>query len=144
MKVRGYALFVAVLLAAAATGAVYLYVQGVRHQTVKTPSGMVTVIVPKQDITVGTPLDKLIDAGGFTTVVVVPDARVLAVANPSGSGGVLNTNASGNSIVMLSLTPKDAARVILAQEQGHVWLSLLPPNQQGVAIPPVSIEQLTK
>jgi hypothetical protein len=32
--------------------------------------------------------------------------------------------------------------LIFAQEQGHVWLTLLPPNQAGVAVRPVSLKAL--
>src|SRR6266496_3800342 len=77
MKVRGFAVIVAVLLAVAATTAVYLYVQGVRHQAVKTtPSNSVTVIVPKEDIPAGTQMDKLIAGGGFITLSIPSNAVV--------------------------------------------------------------------
>jgi Flp pilus assembly protein CpaB len=42
----------------------------------------------------------------------------------------------------LAVTPEQASLLIFAQEQGHVWLTLLPPNQSGVAVPPASIKAL--
>ena len=42
----------------------------------------------------------------------------------------------------LAVTPEEASVLIFAQEQGHVWLTLLPPNQDGVAVPPVSLKAL--
>ena len=66
---------------------------------------------------------------GPETVIVVPDVEVLA--NPAGVG-----------IVTLALKPLDASKVILAQSQGDVWLSLLPPNANGTQQPPVRLGDL--
>ncbi len=60
--------------------------------------------------------------GEQITRILVPDALVLSV------------NAE---TVTLALDPHDAELVIYTQEQGHVWLTLLPPNQPGVMVPPV-------
>ena len=62
-----------------------------------------------------------------TTRVLIPDAQVL-VAPSSGNGGT----------VTLAVTPVEASHLIYAQEQGNVWLTLLPPNQNGARVPPVS------
>jgi pilus assembly protein CpaB len=77
--------------------------------------------------------------GGQTTRVVIEDALVLAVEMPpqgTAAGG------GGSGTVTLAVTPEQAALLIFAQEQGHVWLTLLPPNQAGVDIPPVSLRAL--
>jgi Flp pilus assembly protein CpaB len=66
MKIRGMAVFLAILLAFGATLAVFLYVRGVRDEA-KSSAGSVTVIVSKLDIQSGTPLDPLVLQGGFTT-----------------------------------------------------------------------------
>jgi len=79
-------------------------------------------------------------AGVTFTATLVPDIRVLKVGNSSGGAG----NTGGNSLVTLELRPQDAAKVVFAQEQGHIWLALLPPNQQGLPQPPVTIAQLAK
>jgi Flp pilus assembly protein CpaB len=65
-----------------------------------------------------------------TTRVVIPDALVLAVPD----------DASGNpgANVTLAVTPDDASLLIYSQEQGSVWLTLLPPHENGVQVPPVS------
>jgi pilus assembly protein CpaB len=77
-------------------------------------------------------------AGTQTTRVVIEDALVLAVPTPQ--EGNLGTGGSG--MITLAVTPEQAALLIFAQEQGHVWLTLLPPNQSGVAVPPVSLRAL--
>jgi Flp pilus assembly protein CpaB len=66
MKIRGMAVFLALLLAVGATLAVFLYVRGVRDEA-KTSAGTVTVIVSKTAIQSGTPLDPLVTQGAFTT-----------------------------------------------------------------------------
>jgi Flp pilus assembly protein CpaB len=81
-------------------------------------------------------------AGGSVTATLIPDVRVLKVIGSSGSVGGAQT--SGNTLITLELKPEDAAKVVLAQEQARIWLALLPPNQQGVAQPPVKLSQLTK
>lgn len=69
-----------------------------------------------------------------TTRVVIPDALVLAVpADASGNPG---------SNVTLAVTPAEASLLIYSQEQGGVWLTLLPPNETGVEVPPVSVRSL--
>jgi Flp pilus assembly protein CpaB len=78
MKKRGLALFVALLLAAGATVAVFLYVEGVRRDATAAPK-MVRVVVPKRDIAAGTQLDGLISAGAFTTLDV-PESAVVSGA----------------------------------------------------------------
>ncbi len=70
--------------------------------------------------------------GGQSTRTLVPDAQVLSV---SIAGGVTG---GGSGTVTLALVPHDAELVIYAQEQGRVWLTLLPPNQKGVRQPPVT------
>ena len=73
--------------------------------------------------------------GNQTTHVVIPDAQVLAVQLPeSGSIG----GAAALSTVTLAVTPEDASLLIFAQEQGRVWLTLLPPNQTGIEVPPTN------
>jgi pilus assembly protein CpaB len=78
--------------------------------------------------------------GSQTTRVVIEDALVLAVTTPETAGGV--GAAGGNGTITLAVTPEQASLLIFAQEQGHVWLTLLPPNEPGVAVPPVSLRVL--
>jgi Flp pilus assembly protein CpaB len=69
--------------------------------------------------------------GVDTTRVVIPEALVLDVGPRTGSG-----------TVTLAVTPVEASLLIFAQEQGRVWLTLLPPNEPGVQVPPVSVKAL--
>jgi Flp pilus assembly protein CpaB len=66
MRTRGIAVGLALLLAVAATGAVYLYVRNVREDA-RTAVTTVSMVVSTQDIAVGTTLDPLIQQGVFTT-----------------------------------------------------------------------------
>jgi Flp pilus assembly protein CpaB len=75
MKVRGFALMVAVLLAVGATAAVYMYVKGVRDEATAPPD-MVSVITSNQDISAGTNLSNLIEGGAFTTIEIPVGALV--------------------------------------------------------------------
>ena len=77
--------------------------------------------------------------GTQTTHVVIEDALVLAVARPEDSVG---SPATAAVTATLAVTPEQAALLIFAQEQGHVWLTLLPPNQAGVEVPHVSLKAL--
>jgi pilus assembly protein CpaB len=75
MKTRGLALAIALLVAASATAAVFLYVQNVKADATA-GAAMVTVVVSKKDITAGTKLDPLVDSGQLTTLQV-PQAAVV-------------------------------------------------------------------
>lgn len=72
--------------------------------------------------------------GGQITRFIVPDAQVLsAVADTTGTGG---------TTVLLAVAPDEAQKLIYAQEQGHVWLTLLPPNEDGQTIAPLRSKEL--
>jgi Flp pilus assembly protein CpaB len=64
MKTRGFAVMLAIVLAAAATGAVYLYVRGVKQENHANTTG-IQVLVSRVDIPPGTSLDPLINSGQF-------------------------------------------------------------------------------
>lgn len=68
MKSKGITTLIALVLAATATLAVFLYVQGLeeKEETV----GEVQVLVTSQDITAGTNLDELISTGALTSRLV--------------------------------------------------------------------------
>jgi Flp pilus assembly protein CpaB len=80
--------------------------------------------------------------GTSLTATLVPDVQVLKVSGSSGAAGGAAT--AGNALITLELKPADAAKVVLAQEKAQIWLTLLPPNQQGVPQPPVTLGQFTK
>jgi pilus assembly protein CpaB len=66
-----------------------------------------------------------------TTRVVIPDALVLAAPT-----------AEDSNTLTLAVTPVEASLLIYAQEQGRVWLTLVPPNETGVEVPPVNSRAL--
>jgi Flp pilus assembly protein CpaB len=80
--------------------------------------------------------------GTFTqereTAVLVPTVEVLKVAIPEAAGNNVE------AMLTLSLAPKDAQKVVLTQELGTVWLSLLPPNQDGKKSRAVSPAQILR
>ena len=73
---------------------------------------------------------------GDYTVTVVADAAVLRVVGGSTSTVVAN---SAEIQLTLALSPKDVQRVIFAKEKGSVWLGLVPPAEEGVMEPPISV-----
>jgi pilus assembly protein CpaB len=72
--------------------------------------------------------------GSQTTRVIVQDAQVLSSTS--------DTTGTGNVTVMLAVTPIQAEYLVYAQEQGHVWLTLLPPNEPGALVPPVRSKEV--
>jgi hypothetical protein len=44
--------------------------------------------------------------------------------------------------VILALPPEDAQKFVYASEEGKVYLSLLPPNEQGAALDPMTVGQI--
>lgn len=61
------------------------------------------------------------------TVTLVPDVEVLDVTTAEVTGETSQTT----EMITLALKAKDAQKVVFAQEQGSVWMTLLPPNEQG-------------
>ena len=61
------------------------------------------------------------------TVTLVPDVEVLEVTTTEVTGETTQTT----EMVTLALKAKDAQNVVFAQEQGSVWMTLLPPNESG-------------
>jgi pilus assembly protein CpaB len=74
---------------------------------------------------------------GDFTVTLVPDAEVLKVETKDESQ--TQTNQDTPVLLTLALTDADAQNVVFSQEQGRVWLALLPPNEQGTAVPPSNV-----
>ncbi len=74
-----------------------------------------------------------------STVTLVPDVEVLRATSSVEEGG-----ANSTYWITLALKPRDAQKVVFAQEQGSVWMSLLPPNQRGTSSRPVNAVQLVR
>lgn len=81
----------------------------------------------------GTPVtDQAQNVGDFT-ITLVPTARVLRVQNPPTSeSGEAQT---GDVMLTLDLKRRDAQNVVFAQENGLVWVGLLPPGEVGKPVP---------
>jgi pilus assembly protein CpaB len=71
------------------------------------------------------------------TATLVPDVEVLKV-----STATQPNTADTSSQITLALKPLDAEKVVFAQEQGSVWMALLPPNSKGQKSRPVTAIQL--
>jgi pilus assembly protein CpaB len=79
--------------------------------------------------------------GGPTTVTLVPDIEVLNLVRPATRQ---TTSANPNVMVTLALRPRDAQKLVFAQEQGSVWLALQPPNQKGSDQRPTNLLELIR
>jgi Flp pilus assembly protein CpaB len=71
------------------------------------------------------------------TVTLIPTVRVLAITNPQVDEATGQQNESDRIRVTLDLLPEDAQDLVFAQENGLVWLGLLPPDEDGTQ-PPAS------
>lgn len=82
------------------------------------------------------------------TAVLVPTAELLAVHRPLASstfGGDEATSTEqipGSLAVTIALTPEDAQRFVFSMETGSPWFGLLPPDAEGEALPPITIDQV--
>ena len=80
MKSRGVVALLAVIMAAIATMAVFLYIQGVRKEA-RTGGGGVAIIVAEQDIPAGTELNDLIEEGAFSNQTLPQDQVVVGAVS---------------------------------------------------------------
>lgn len=83
------------------------------------------------------------------TVTLVPQVEVLRVVRPSNGGGTIGQQSGGNNAdatttlqVILAMTPEDAQKFVFAMEEGKVYTSLLPPDQDGVDLDPLTVAQI--
>ncbi|HYF12353.1 MAG TPA: RcpC/CpaB family pilus assembly protein [Actinomycetota bacterium] len=82
------------------------------------------------------------------TVTLVPQAEVLRVIRPSSGGGIAgeqtNSDDSSNTTlqIILALTPEDAQKFVFAAEQGTLYTSLLPPDEEGVEQEPLTVAEI--
>jgi pilus assembly protein CpaB len=66
---------------------------------------------------------------GDLTVDLVPDVQVLKVSGEDQAA--VTTGTDQVVFVTLALLPGDAQSVVFSQENGSIWLALLPPGQKG-------------
>jgi pilus assembly protein CpaB len=83
------------------------------------------------------------------TLVLVPTAELLAVFRPLASSTFGGDDASspgeqlpGSLTVTLALTPEDAQRFVFSMESGTVWFGLLPPDESGQPMEPITYAQV--
>ena len=83
------------------------------------------------------------------TVTLVPTVQVLRVIHPTSNGGTVgqetdnpDNSASSTLQVILAMTPEDAQKFVFALDQGTPYLSLLPPEQDGVELDPTTVAQI--
>ena len=86
-----------------------------------------------------------------TTAVLVPTAELLAVYRPIASttlGGDESSTSSeqvpGSLTVTLALSPEDAQHFVFTMEAGTVWFGLLPPDEDGQPMTPITYAQVVK
>jgi len=78
------------------------------------------------------------------TVVLVPQVEVLRVFVPTTTGvtGEGSADTTGNIAVTLAFLPEEAQKFVFALEQGAVYLSLLPPDAEGVELEPLTVDAI--
>jgi pilus assembly protein CpaB len=83
-----------------------------------------------------------------TTTVLVPTAELLAVfrplaATPFGSDEATTAEQLPNSLaVTIALSPEDTQKFVFTMETGRVWFGLLPPDENGQPMEPISFAQV--
>ncbi len=81
-----------------------------------------------------------------TTVVLVPQVEVLRVitdvTNSDVPGEQQNTTSDSSVQVILALTPEEAQKLVFALEMGVPYLSLLPPDEDGVQLDPLTMAKI--
>jgi Flp pilus assembly protein CpaB len=104
------------------------------YQNVQMITGKVRELVTNPNaVNVG----QKVDLPDFT-VTLVPTVRVLAITNPEVNAETGQQNTNDRIRLTLDLDPQDAQNLVFAQENGLVWVGLLPPNEDGTQ-PPASV-----
>ena len=85
------------------------------------------------------------------TTVLVPTAELLAVFRPLASSTFGNDESAtsgeqlpGSLAATLALTPEDTQRFVFTMETGRVWFGLLPPDENGKPMKPISFLEVVK
>jgi Flp pilus assembly protein CpaB len=80
-----------------------------------------------------------------TTVVLVPEVEVLRVIRETTvdvDAAQSDLSATSALQVVLALEPVEAQKFVFALEQGLVYLSLIPPGEEGVELDPLTVAQV--
>jgi len=75
-----------------------------------------------------------------TTVVLAPEVEVLRVAQALNEDG--SASGGGDVTLTLAFLPDEAQQFVFALEKGRVYMSLLPPDEAGVDLAPLTVAQL--
>lgn len=93
------------------------------------PGDQVSVFATYQNVQTSQAGQRL-DVPDFTATLV-PTVKVLRIENPQIDAETGEQQGGDRIRVTLELLPPEAQDVVFAQENGLVWLGLLPPNEDG-------------
>ncbi len=81
-----------------------------------------------------------------TTTVLSPQVEVLRVTRPTTQGidgeQEADQDANANLMVTLAFEPEEAQQFVFALELGQVYLSLIPPDEEGTNLQPITVAQI--
>jgi Flp pilus assembly protein CpaB len=81
-----------------------------------------------------------------TTTVLSPQVEVLRVTRPTTQGidgeQEADQDANANLMVTLAFEPGEAQQFVFALELGQVYLSLIPPDEEGTDLQPITVAQI--
>lgn len=81
-----------------------------------------------------------------TTTVLSPQVEVLRVTRPTTQGldgeQEADQDANANLMVTLAFEPEEAQQFVFALELGQVYLSLIPPDEDGTDLQPITVAQI--
>jgi len=81
-----------------------------------------------------------------TTTVLSPQVEVLRVTRPTTAGVTgeeePDQDANANLMVTLAFEPEEAQQFVFALELGQVYLSLIPPDEEGTNLQPITVAQI--
>jgi pilus assembly protein CpaB len=128
----------------------------VQGGTLGIPKGMVAETVPLETyrevggamasgdhVTIYATFEPSDQSAPSTSVTLVSNALLLKVDAPTVSDAT-SGGSTDPTLVTMALRPRDAQKVVYAQEEGSIWLALLPPNQQGTRVPPTTFAEVAR
>jgi hypothetical protein len=78
--------------------------------------------------------------------VLAPEIEVLRVIRPTTSGVAgeeeTDQDAGANLMVTLAFEPDEAQQFVFALELGQIYLSLIPPDEAGTDLSPITVAQV--
>lgn len=77
-----------------------------------------------------------------TTSLLATGVRVLKISASEGTSAATTTGSGAGLRLTLELTPREAQKVVFGQELGGLWISLLPPGENGEELRPISFGEV--